>query len=86
MKTVNLKVIRIGNNWVVRLPATLLSRYRIEREVSAELRPEGILLKSAKDDRLAWKQTARAMVEERDGEFSEFEKAAAGDGLESPDR
>jgi len=83
MKTVSLKVIRIGNSRGVRLPAPLLTRYRIKGEVSAERRPEGILLKSVKDDRLSWEETARAMAEERDGGLSELEKATAGDGLES---
>lgn len=86
MKTANLKVIRIGNSKGVRLPAPLLSRYRIKGEVSVELRPEGMLLKSVRDDRLSWEETAQAMATEHEEEFADLEKTTAGDGLESLDK
>lgn len=86
MKTANLKVVRVGNSRGVRLPAPLLAHYRIKSEVSAELRPEGILLKPARDGLLSWEETARAMVADRRGEFADLEKAAAADGLAALDR
>lgn len=86
MKTATLKVVRIGNSRGVRLPAPLLSHYRIKNHVSAEQRPEGILLKSVKDDRLSWDETARAMAAEQGGDFADLEKAAAADGLSSLDK
>jgi antitoxin MazE len=85
MKTDTLKVVRIGNSRGVRLPAPLLARYRIRTTVVAEQRPEGILLRPVKDDRLSWADTARAMQAEhmqQADEFADFE-AAAGDGLET---
>lgn len=86
MKTATLKVVRIGNSRGVRLPAPLLSHYRIKNHVSAEQRPEGILLKSVQDDRLTWEETARAMAAEQSAEFADLEKATATDGLSTLDR
>jgi hypothetical protein len=66
----------------------MLSRYRIKTKVIAEQRPEGILLRPARDDRLSWEDTARAMAVEHaraGGEFADMERAA-GDGLASLDR
>ena len=65
MKTDTLKVVRIGNSRGVRLPAPLLARYHIKNQVTAEQRPEGILLKSVKDDRFSWEETAKAMAAEQ---------------------
>jgi antitoxin component of MazEF toxin-antitoxin module len=45
MKTTELKVTRIGNSRGVRLPATLLRRYRIGSVVLMEAKSEGILLR-----------------------------------------
>lgn len=86
MKTATLKVVRIGNSRGVRLPAPLLTHYRIKNHVSAEQRPEGILLKSVKDDRFTWEETAKAMAAEKGGEFADLEKATAADGLTSLDQ
>ena len=86
MKTASLKVVRIGNSRGVRLPAPLLAHYRIKNHVAAEQRPEGILLKSVKDDRLTWEETAKAMAAEKGGEFASLEKAAVADGLATLDQ
>lgn len=88
MKGETLKVVRIGNSRGVRLPVPLLARYRIKTRVVAEQRPEGILLRPAKDDRLSWEDTARAMAADRaeqGDEFADFESAAE-DGLGTLDR
>lgn len=88
MKSETLKVVRIGNSRGVRLPVPLLERYRIKTKVIAEQRPEGILLKPARDDRLSWEDTARAMAAERAKKgdaFADFEAAMA-DGLGTLDR
>jgi antitoxin MazE len=86
MKTAALKVVRIGNSRGVRLPAPLLARYRIRNQVAAEERPEGILLRPVKDDRLSWEETASAMAAEQGGEFADLEKAAVADGLSGLDK
>lgn len=89
MKVSMLKVVPIGNSRGVRLPAPLLARYRIKGRMAVEERPEGILLKPVRDDRLSWEETAKAMVtarvKERD-EFAGLEEATIADGLDSLDR
>lgn len=88
MKDETLKVVRIGNSRGVRLPVPLLERYRIKTKVVAERRPDGILLKPARDDRLSWEDTARAMADDRakqGDEFADFE-VTAGDGLGTLER
>ncbi len=89
MKTSTLKVVPIGNSRGVRLPAPLLARYRIKGRMAVEERPEGILLKPVRDDRLSWEETARAMAVARakeGNEFADLEEAAVADGLDQLDR
>ncbi len=89
MKTPTLKVVPIGNSRGVRLPAPMLARYRIKNRMSVEERPEGILLRPLRDDRLSWEETAKAMAAARTtegNEFADLENAAVADGLDSLDR
>ncbi|MCC6415352.1 MAG: AbrB/MazE/SpoVT family DNA-binding domain-containing protein [Opitutaceae bacterium] len=89
MKTSTLKVVPIGNSRGVRLPSPMLNRYRIKMALAVEERPEGILLKPVRDDRLSWEETAKAMVAARvreGDEFADEEKAAVADGLDELDR
>jgi len=89
MKDSTLKVVRIGNSRGVRLPAPLLARYRIKTRLLVEERPEGILLKSVRDDRLSWEETAKAMATARrqeGDEFADLEAAMVADGLDNLDR
>ena len=89
MKASTLKLVPIGNSRGVRLPALLLARYRIKSRMSVEERPDGILLKPMRDDRLSWEETGKAMAAARAGETNEFadlEAATVADGLDSLDR
>ena len=88
MKDETLKVVRIGNSRGVRLPLPLLERYRIKTKVIVERRADGILLKPARDDRLSWEDTAKAMAADHAAQATEFADfdAASGDGLGSLDR
>jgi len=84
MKTMELKVARIGNSRGVRLPAKTLRRYGIEGAVLMEERPEGILLHPQTlpgAAKLSWEETAREMAKSQE-EWREWD-ATAGDGLES---
>jgi antitoxin component of MazEF toxin-antitoxin module len=64
MKTMELKVTRIGNSRGVRLPAASLQRYRIGTAVIMEERSDGILLRATGPavEKLSWEDTARAMA------------------------
>ena len=88
MQTKALKVVRIGNSRGVRLPVPLLARYRIKHTVLVEQRPEGILLKPVKDDRLSWEDTFKVMAVENQKSGDEFADLTAtdADGLASLDR
>jgi len=64
MKTMELKVTRIGNSRGVRLPAASLRRYRIGTAVIMEERSDGILLRATGPavEKLSWEDTAREMA------------------------
>ena len=83
MKTMELKVARIGNSRGVRLPAASLRRYRIGDAVIMEERSDGILLRpaGAHQPKLTWEETAREIAAAAE-DWSAWDAAAA-DGLES---
>jgi mRNA interferase MazF len=81
MKSVELKITRIGNSRGVRVPAPTLRRYGIGAAVVMEERSDGILLRPAglSSAMLSWSDTAREMALSGE-DWSEWEVAAA-DGL-----
>ncbi len=81
MKTLELKLTRIGNSKGVRLPVGLIKRYGFSESLAAEVREEGLLLKPKKPSTLSWADTARQMASS-DEKWSEWEGADA-DGLDS---
>lgn len=81
MKTLDLKVTRIGNSRGVRLPVALIKRYGFSDALAAEVRPEGLLLKAKKQTKFSWEQTAKEMAAS-DEDWSEWEVSGA-DGLET---
>ena len=82
MKSVELKVARIGNSRGVRIPATTLERYRIGDSVVMEERSEGILLRprASASPKLSWEDTALAMSAEAE-DWSDWDTTLA-DGLD----
>jgi antitoxin component of MazEF toxin-antitoxin module len=62
MKTMELKLSRMGNSRGVRLPAGLISRYGFGGGMAAEVREEGLLLKPSRPGKLSWAETAREMA------------------------
>jgi len=64
MKSIELKVARIGNARGVRIPAATLERYHIGTEVIMEERSDGILLRPVgpASQKLSWEDTAREMA------------------------
>ena len=82
MKSVELKVARIGNSRGVRIPAATLERYRIGDSVVMEERIEGILLRPRRSagPKLSWEDTAVAMSAEPE-DWSDWDNAL-GDGLD----
>jgi antitoxin MazE len=82
MKSIELKVARIGNSRGVRLPATTLARYRIGDSVVMEERSEGILLRPRRSasPKLSWEDTALAMSAEPE-DWGDWDTTLA-DGLD----
>lgn len=81
MKTVELKVARIGNSRGVRIPATTLARYHIGDSVVMEERTDGILLRprQAAGPKLSWEETA-AEIAAQPEDWSDWDATLA-DGL-----
>ena len=75
-----LKISRIGNSRGIRLPATLLKRYRIENTVLLEEGPDFITLRPKRTKKLSWTETALAMAREKE-DWTDMEKTV-GDGLD----
>jgi antitoxin MazE len=81
MKSVVLKVARIGNSRGIRLPAKMLRKYHITDVVIAEERSDEIVLRAGRATRpkLSWEETAKAMAAARE-DWSEWD-ATVGDGI-----
>jgi antitoxin MazE len=81
MKTVALKVARIGNSRGVRLPARMLRKYHITDTVIAEERTDEIVLRPGRSSRpkLSWEETARSMASAKE-DWTEWD-STAGDGV-----
>ena len=83
MKSVELKVTRIGNSRGVRLPAETLRRFEIGESVIMEETLEGILLRPnrAAVRKLSWDKTAEQIAAAHES-WDEWD-ATLGDGLEN---
>jgi antitoxin MazE len=79
-RTIELKVVAIGNSRGVRLPKTVLDKYAIKGELVLEERSEGLLLRNKRDKRLSWEDTFKEMARERE-DWSDLD-AAVGDGVD----
>ncbi len=79
-RTIELKVVPIGNSRGVRLPKAVLDKYAIKGELVLEERQEGLLLRSKGDQRLTWEDTFREMAKERE-DWSNLDATMA-DGLD----
>jgi antitoxin MazE len=79
-RTIELKVVPIGNSRGVRLPKAVLDKYAIKGELVLEERQEGLLLRNKGDKRLSWEETFREMAKERE-DWRDLDAAMA-DGLD----
>jgi len=81
VKTLELKLTRIGNSKGVRLPVDVIQRYGFSETLAAEVREEGLLLRPQKQSKLSWAETARAMAASAE-DWSEWDNTTA-DGIET---
>ncbi len=79
-RTIELKVVPIGNSRGVRLPKAVLDKYAIKGELVLEERTEGLLLRNKRDKRLTWEDTFKEMAKERE-DWSDLDATIA-DGLD----
>ena len=83
-KTVELKIVAIGNSRGVRLPREIIERYAIEDSIVLEVREETLVFRNKHDKRLSWEDTFKAMARERE-DWSDLEGTIA-DGLNPAER
>ena len=83
-KTIELKIVPIGNSRGVRLPREIIERYAIEDSIVLEVREETLVFRNKHDKRLSWEDTFKAMARERE-DWSDFEGTIV-DGLNPAER
>ena len=83
-KTVELKLVPIGNSRGVRLPKEIIERYAIEETIVLEVHEEALVFRNKHDKRLSWEGTFKAMARERE-DWRDFDAAIA-DGLDPSER
>jgi len=83
-RTIELKVVAIGNSRGVRLPKAVLDKYAIKGDLVLEERAEGLLLRNKRDKRLSWEDTFREMAKERE-DWSDLDATMA-DGLDQENK
>lgn len=81
METIELKITRIGNSRGLRLPAQIISKYKLGETVILEQRKDEIALRPKKQKKLSWKETYRQMAAAAGEDWSDFDKLSS-DGLE----
>ncbi len=81
---VELKVVRIGNSRGVRLPKSVIERYKIGDALVLEAREDGLLFRGSGDKRMTWEETFRDMASEAE-DWSDLD-AAIGDGIKSTEK
>ena len=81
MKVREARLIRIGNDRALRLPAGMIERHRLEEGILVEEEGDRIILRGkGSGGKLSWEETARQMAAADEG-WQEWE-GTAGDGLE----
>jgi antitoxin MazE len=75
-KTVELKIVAIGNSRGLRLPREIIERYAIEDTIVLEIREDGLVFRNKRDKRLSWEDTFKDMARERE-DWSDFEGTVA---------
>jgi antitoxin MazE len=83
-KSIELKIVPIGNSRGVRLPKEILERYAIKETLVLEPRDEGLLLRGKPDKHLSWGETFKEMARERE-DWSDWDVTGA-DGLDPDEK
>ncbi len=82
-RSMDLKLVQIGNSKGIRIPKALLRKYGFGDSLLLEETQQGLLLRKKDDDKLSWEETYKEMAEEKES-WDEFD-AILLDGLEEED-
>lgn len=74
------KLIPIGNSRGVRIPKALLQKYSLKDTLLIEETETGLLLRNKEEGKLSWKDTYKAMADEKE-HWKDFDITIS-DGLE----
>lgn len=80
MKRIELPVVKIGNSRGIRLSASLLRKYGIQKTLLMEERSGEIVLRPKRSQKLSWKETFQQMAAEKES-WKDFETTTF-DGLD----
>ena len=75
------KIVPIGNSQGIRLPKEMLRKYGFVDSLILEETDAGLFLRKQEDNKLSWEETYKAMSEEEQEDWSDFNVTVA-DGLE----
>ena len=67
------KLIKIGNSQGIRLPKRIISKYGLGNLVLLEETEDGLLIHPAKSGKLSWEDTYKAMAQEEQDEWADWE-------------
>ena len=80
LRTIDAKIVPIGNSKGVRIPKALLQKYGLKNSLLIEETEKGLLLRNKEESKLSWEETFKAMADEKE-QWDNFD-ATLLDGLE----
>lgn len=80
MQVLKLQLTQIGNSRGIRIPAEIIKKYKLDKELVLEEHSDFILLKPVKKKKLNWKETFEAMAKEKE-DWSDWD-ILVGEGLD----
>lgn len=83
IRTIDTKLVAIGNSKGVRIPKALLQKYGLKNPLLIEETDKGLLLRNKEESKLSWEETYKAMARENE-HWDDFD-ATLPDGLEDED-
>ena len=81
LRTIDVKIVPIGNSKGVRIPKALLQKYGLKNSLLIEETDKGLLLRNKEESKLSWEDTFKAMADEKE-QWDDFD-ATLLDGLEN---
>ena len=83
LRTIDAKIVPIGNSKGVRIPKALLQKYGLKNSLLIEETDKGLLLRNKEESKLSWEDTYKTMAKEKEN-WGDFDTTIL-DGLEDED-